>query len=177
MTLTNQPPTPAMAAFSRLDDQTLGMLAYDIGDKVFGCGDYPMLDDVDPDQLRAALPAFLRALGLDVPDSPAAERENTEPGADAATWTPEPAPAEPYQPPKYGRVRVYPLYVFAATCPTDPEVDEIHIADLDKQGLEWAKAKAVSTAAGTAGTVGRYLRRETARWQPYAGTPRDAKPW
>lgn len=54
-----------MAAFTRLDDQALEMLAYDIGDKVFGCGDYTFLDDVDPDQLRAALPAFLRALGVE----------------------------------------------------------------------------------------------------------------
>lgn len=70
-----------MAPFIRLTQPALDMIAYDIGDKVFGCGDYPMLDNVDPDQLRAALPAFLRALGVDIPGG------GPEPAADFVRHT------------------------------------------------------------------------------------------
>lgn len=56
-----------MDPFQQLDEQALDMLAYDIADKVFDCGDYPMLDQVDPDQLRKALPAFLHSLGVNLP--------------------------------------------------------------------------------------------------------------
>jgi hypothetical protein len=154
----------------------LDMLAVDMA-KMLDRYSYEI--DADADDIRPHLDEFVAKVRATAAQSAAQLAD--EPGADAATWTPplaEPAPtAGTYQPPKYGRVRVFPVYVFAATSPTDPDVDELSITDLDKLGEAWARREATAEAAKVGGTVGRLLRKERLRQLPYAGTPKGARPW
>jgi hypothetical protein len=89
---------------------------------------------------------------------------------DAAVWTAYPesvSSAVAYDAPKLGRVRILPVYVFAATSPVDPEVDEVHIQDDGKRGAAWARGEALEFASRDNGTVGRLLRTEKMRWRPW----------
>lgn len=152
----------------------LDMLAVDLGDMLAKYG----YADVTDAAIRPEVKGFLAAI---LANQSRIDDSDSEPGSDAATWSanPEPESAEPvldYEPPKYGRVRVYPIYIFAAYDPTDPEVDEIWITDWDKAGKEAARQAALAEAAKCGGTVGRLLRKDSFRWLPYAGTPRDARP-
>jgi hypothetical protein len=63
------------------------------------------------------------------------------------------------------RVRIAPIHIFAASDPTDVDVDEVPVVDYDKQGEEWARTQA-ATLVGN-GTVGRLLRTETLRYRPF----------
>lgn len=153
------------------DGTDLDMLAYDLADMLDRFG-YADIDASQP-EIREALPAFLAGLR-----EIAARRDEQEPGVDAASWSPVADRPEPpvIQAPKYGRVRVYPVYVFSATDPSEPERDEIWVTDYDKQGEVWARRQAETTAGEADGAVGRLLRKEKFRWLPYAGTPRTARP-
>lgn len=150
----------------------LDMLAVDLA-KMLDRYSYEI--DATADDIRPHLDEFVAKVRA------TAAQPTIDAGADAATWTPslvEPAPAaETYQPPKCGRVRVFPVYVFAATDPADPDVDEISITDVDKQGEAWARREATVEVAKVGGTVGRLLRKEQLRWRPYAGAPKCARPW
>lgn len=149
----------------------LDLLAYDISD-MLDKFEHDLGADYGLSDVRKALPAFLDAVRTN------ALQHTPEPGEDAATWTAEPEPTpEPatYQPPKYGRVRCYPWYQFALTDPANPDADEIWIVDYDKAGEDAARQQAIELA-GPGAIVGRLLRKETFRWRPYAGTPKDARP-
>lgn len=99
------------------------------------------------------------------------------------------APAPDYQPPQYGRVRVYPQYTFPVyqTGPGGIGAEqEITVTDWDKQGRAWAEAEAKRQVAEALGApsedapggswwMGRPVK-DQFRWQPVKGTPRTAKP-
>lgn len=129
--------------------------------------------DASADDIRPHLDAFIASVQATI-----AVRPDDEPGEDAATWTAEvesPVAAAPKcEAPKYGRVRVFPVYVFADSQSTDGT--EFWITDYDKQGEAAARQQAEVMASENGGAVGRLLRKEKFRWLPYAGTPRDARP-
>lgn len=148
----------------------LDMLANDIADTLAKY-DYPI--DACETAIRPHLAEFIAKVQASIDARP-----ETDDGNDAATWTPPPPEPEATlarPQPRYGRVRVYPIYVFSVYDPTDPDVTEVHVVDLAKQGEAAARAKAVATAP-PGGMVGRRLRIEQYRWRPWAGTPRDARP-
>lgn len=112
----------------------------------------------------------------------------------AAAERPESAPAErpesaPLPQVEYGRVRVYPQYIFPVyqSGPGGIGVDQqITVTDWDKQGRTWAEAEArrqvtdalgapADDAPGGPWWMGR-PEKDAFRWQPVKGTPRTAKP-
>lgn len=108
----------------------------------------------------------------------------------AAAAAPD-APPPAYEPPQYGRVRVYPTYTFPVYQSGVGGIgldQEITVNDFDKQGREWAEQEArrqVTEALGApphedgtpggAWWMGQPVK-DSFRWQPLKGTPRDAKP-
>lgn len=154
----------------------LEMCAYDLAKTLAKFGYL----NVSPDAIRPE--SLARFLGEAVAAQRQLDDAEWENGGDAVRTTPTPAAelapsGSAVEAPKYGRVRVCPQYIFAAVGSNDPEIDEIWITDLDKKGRDWARTEAVQEAAKIGATVGRLLRTEQYRWRPYAGTPRDAKPW
>lgn len=117
------------------------------------------------------------------------ERGAASYSASAAAAPDAPPPA--YQPPQYGRVRVYPTYTFPVFQSGAGGIgldQEIVVTDFDKKGRQWAEQEArrqVSEALGappnTDDTPGGAWwmgqpKKDQFRWQPLKGTPRDARP-
>ncbi|MEU7802710.1 hypothetical protein AB0B10_25960 [Micromonospora arborensis] len=105
-----------------------------------------------------------------------AARPLAEPGPDAARWVPEPEPAFPAQRQKAGIVRRVTVYVFAAIDPEDPDRDEIHIQDWDRQGGVAARREAEALAADLRINLGELRRTETQRWRPPVGSSLGRRP-
>lgn len=129
-------------------------------------------------------PAPVSSPGPDVP------QRVWVPDTDAATWSSrdlEEPPVGDDGTPQTGRVRVYPAYRFPVHQPTEGGVgleQEITVTDWRKQGREWAEAEArrqVGEALGEAAGpdaswwLGRPAK-DSYRWHPWKGTPRDALP-
>jgi hypothetical protein len=117
-----------------------------------------------------------------VPEPPAA----WVPGPDAASWTPHQAePVATGEASAYGRVRVYPSYTFPVhqSKPGGIGLDQqITVTDYNKQGRAWAEGEArrqVGDALGDAKDADWWMgraKKDSVRWLPYKGTPRDALP-
>lgn len=115
------------------------------------------------------------------------------PGDDAARWSAHDVDRPPVaagEAPAMGRVRVFPTYTFTVSQPGTGGIglgQTITITDWRKQGPAWATAEAhrqvtaalgepAEDAPGGAWWMGPRPKRDTFRWHPLRGTPRDALP-
>jgi hypothetical protein len=151
----------------------LDLLAYDIAN-MLDRFEYPI--DVSEDDIRLHLPEFIAKIQATAQargDEPAAQPA----GGDAATWSAaavEPPSAAPvFEQPKYGRVRVWPQYLFDVWEDTEALIT---VTDWDKQGEGWARQEAARLAAEHGQTIKTLWKKDQLRWLPYAGTPRGARP-